>query len=225
MALYSHALGTGIVSIEVYLDQSTGVVMEENGSPTPSAVFIGGLLESCRQLHFTTYLTQLASKLGGVSGLRQLIAAVSSNEAYFEHIVGNLGLAALCRIEENLERIQPFLEQIPLAAPPVMTKRFLDGAATCYLLGLDEQCIVMSRGAIEVLVEELDHSLEGEKLGAAINKLVPRKLSRTQADDMLEINRQAREILHRTPHRRRPSATDCISRLCRLLAQLSPSLT
>jgi hypothetical protein len=84
-------------------------------------------------------------------------------------------------------------------------------------------CARLRASTVEVIVEELDPSLESEKLGKAIGFLVPKRISQAQAEDMREINRQAREIMHRTPHHRPPSAQECLERLTRLLAQLYPA--
>src|SRR2546425_13362161 len=92
------------------------------------------------------------------------------------------------------------------------------------LLELDEQCVAMCRGALEVLVEGLIPADEGLMLGKAISKLQKEdRITKTQAADMWEINNQAKEVLHSIPGHNRPNALDCLVRLGRLLGQLHPA--
>jgi hypothetical protein len=223
MSRYSDALGRAISSIDVFLERETALKTHKNGSSTQLGHLIEDLLQSSKQLHFSAHLVFIATRLGGAQGLRRLIQIIGENEDFFEHLAGNLGLEALYRAERGADRLVPFLETLPAAAPPEVSKRYLADAAICYLLMLDDPCIAMCRAAIEVLVEELDPNLEDTELGEAILSLVPKRISQHQANDMLEINRQAREIMHRTPSRSRPDAADCLKRLSRLLAQLHPA--
>lgn len=225
MGRYSHAIGNGIASIEVYLEDETGYQTWKDGQATDIGKFIDGLFESSKALNFTSHLIGLARSMGGATALRQVVEVVTSNDEFFEELAGRLGLEALYRAEVGADRLVPLLEILPLSTPPEMSKRFLEGAATCYLLELDAQCIVMCRAALEVIVEELAPDLEGVRLGEAIAGLgKSRKISREQTQDMHEINRQAREIMHRTPHTHRPDAGACLKLLARLLAQLHPAL-
>lgn len=225
MARYCNAIGIAICSLDTWVGQNTDLKAFEQGRPTGLGQLIDGLYESSKQLHFTSHILAFAEKVGGQVKYREVVDALARIDDFYEHLGAHLGLEALYRAEEGLDRLVPLLEALPAAAPPEMSKRFLEGAATCYLLGLDDQCIVMCRAALEVIVEELDPSLESERLGDAIRKLVPKHISSRQEQDMLEINRQAREILHRTPHRRPPSAKECLELLARLLAQLYPAHT
>jgi len=223
MSRYSHAIGNGINSIDTWLETETSLpeVVGPDGNVIPQ--ILDGLYDSSKQLHFTSHILDLTTRLGSQDRYRNLITKLLEIDDFFEHLAAHLGLEALYRAEEGVDRLIPLLQFLPKATPPEGSKRFLEGAASCYLLGLDDQCIVMCRAALEVIVEELEPSLDGERLGEAIRKLVPKRISATQADEMHEINRQAREILHRTPHRRPPSARECLERLMRLLAQLYPA--
>lgn len=223
MERHSHAIGIGIGAINTVFDMDIALETVENGKLNALGELLESLVASGRQLHFTPHLIEFASRLGGTANMRTVTQAMLQNEDIFEYLAANLGLEALYRAEYGADRLERLLTMLPVAEPPQLAKTFLSDAAECFLLHLDNQCIVMCRGAVEVLVESLDPQLSGEVLGKVIPLLVPEKISQRQADDMSEINRQAREILHLTPHSRPPSAEDCLLRLCRLLAQLYPA--
>ena len=142
----------------------------------------------------------------------------------FEYLWGLVGLDALYRMEEKGERLPRLVELLPDAIPPERAARFLEDITVCYLMGLDTQCIVTCRAAVEVLVEELGAELAGTSLGKAILRLrEEKKISTDQEHDMLEINRQARELIHDEVGANAPSADDCVLRVSRLLAGLKPA--
>ena len=81
----------------------------------------------------------------------------------------------------------------------------------------------MARAVVEVLAEDRWQNSERAELGKMIKTLEQQHtITERQAEDMWEINRQAREVIHDEPHRRPIQALDCVRRVARLLEQLHP---
>jgi hypothetical protein len=221
----SEVIGVALGTIEDYLARQLKLPAAADGSSNVMSDLLGLLMTSARQFSLEADLLRAADRTGGQFELRRILSELAEHELLFEHISGVLATDALYRAEAGANRLAALVQVLPGADPPPRSKRFLTQAATCYLLRLDEQCVVMCRGAIEVLAETLSPSDEGEALGDLINSLeTRRRVSGPQAADMREINRQAREVLHDTPHRRAPDALDCLKRLARLLSQLHPAM-
>lgn len=219
----SHAIGHALGAIEAYRAMDLTLDTEEDGTPTPLGRFLDSIYASAKQLYVAGELFELASASGGAYEFRSILQAITRSEDIFEHFGIALGTEALYRAEAGVNRLVDLVGILPKAAPPELSKKFLRSAANCFLFELDDECIVMCRGALEVLVEVLAPEDRGRLLGEAITALERRRrISTSQAVDMREINRQARDILHAEAQRSKPDALDCLKRLTRLLAQLHP---
>lgn len=220
----SDAISRGLFSIQNYLDLELELETTREGKVTATGSLLNAIAESVEGLRFTARLSDLARKLGGAYKLRKVLSQLVEDESLFEYFAGQLGLEALDRAEHGATRFGRLVEVLPESAPPGRSLGFLQRVVTCYLHTYDEECIVMCRAVVEVLAETLAPERKGESLGRMIEALKDSKsISTTDAVDMHEINRQAREVIHQEPSHKPPDAEDCIKRLSRLLSRLHPA--
>lgn len=220
----SEAIGMGIAAIESYFDMDLSSEDGPHVDSTELGQFLGEIGKSVRDLRLSSRILELRGQLGGAYETRTLLGSLSETEFGFEYLWATLCLQVLYSVEANGERLPALVRLLPDSDPPKRSLRYLSDIAQCYLIGLDAQCIVSCRAAVEVLVENLGGDLSGVALGAAIRTLRDtNRISPAQAADMFEVNRQAREAIHDEPAHRAPSAEDCVARVSRLLAQLSPA--
>jgi hypothetical protein len=219
----AQSIHEGLNGIEGYLDE-LDLPTQSKGEPNALGEMLIDVLASSKQLFLVDRLLDNGHRSMGQFEFRQLLGSMVEHDALHEYFAGALGVDALWRAAQGAERLSFVVRILPAAEPPEPSKRFLTSAVRCFLLGLDNECIVMCRGAIEVLVESLSPEDEGRILGATIAMLAERRrISVGQRDDMVEINRQAREVLHLELARKPPSAEECLTRLSRLLAQMHPA--
>ncbi len=220
---YSHAVAMAIICLENYLDDELPIEFEREGKDTGLRGFLDGMRASIKQLRFTEKLLGAISSPVDIPKLRAALTAVAGNEAVFEYFAGLHALDTLYRVEDAKERILEIIGLLPVTRPPARSQRYLERVVECSLGGFDEEAIVMSRAVVEVLAEERWRHPERAELGNMIKTLEREGvITDQQADDMWEINRQAREVIHDEPHRKPISALDCVRRTARLLEQLHP---
>jgi hypothetical protein len=220
----SSALGHGIGSIQTYIDMD----LSEKDGPHPDDSPFGKFLQEVRgsiaQLRLNDQLLGYRGQVRGVYNLRKALTAMLETQSAWEYLCGLIGPDVFYRLASQLDGLPKLVEVLPYTVPPERARRFLADISDCYLLGLDTQCIVTCRPAVEVLVEEMGADLSDRTLGHAIEALRDEnKISHAQAEDMFEVNRQAREVIHDEPARRPLSADECVLRVTRLLVQLRPA--
>jgi hypothetical protein len=225
MALnYSDSIARGILSIQGFIDDDLLGRDGLHADDTELGRFLQQVRASIQELRLTDQVLRLRGRAGGAYKLRKFLVALLGAEWAWEYLWALIGLDVLYRLEKHLARLPTLVEVLPDTEPPERARRFMADIVECYLLGLDTQCIVTCRAAVEVLVEDLGADLSDRTLGEAIKALRDDdKISRGQAEDMFAINRQAREMIHDEPSRMPPSADDCVQRVTRLLAQLRPT--
>jgi len=220
---YSHAVGVAIICLENYLDDEIPIEFEKEGKDTGFRSLLDDVRSSVKHLRFTKSLLAAGARSGDFGKLRTMLTGLVSNENVFEYFAGVHALDALYRIEGAKERILDVVQLLPASHPPARSERYLERVVECFLAGFDAEAIVMSRAAVEVLAEERWKRSERLELGAMIKTLERDGIiDERQADDMWEINRQAREVIHDEPHRKPINALDCVRRIARLLEQLHP---
>lgn len=222
---YSNSVARGILSIQGYIDDELLGRDGVHADDTELGKFLQQVRQSIQELRLSDQVLQLRGRAGGAYRLRRFLLALLATEWAWEYLWALLGLDVLYRLEEHLARLPKLVEVLPDTEPPERARRFMADVVECYLLGLDTQCIVTCRAAVEVLVEDLGGDLSDRTLGKAIKALRDGdKISHDQAEDMFEVNRQAREMIHDEPARVPPSADDCVRRVTRLLVQLRPAV-
>jgi hypothetical protein len=219
---YSDAVARGIICIENYLDDEIPIEFQREGKDSGVRGFLDDIRVSIKQLGFTERL--LAGGTGrDYANLRSALAAIAGDERVFEYFAGLHALETLYRVESSKERILEVIGILPATRPPTRSRRYLERVVECVLGGFDEEAIVMARAVVEVLVEEKWQRSERQELGAMIRTCKKEGvISKGQAEDMWEINRQAREVIHDEVHRRPIDVLDCLRRVARLLEQLHP---
>lgn len=224
---YSDALAAAIIPLEMYLEEDVPVEFERDGKETGIRSFLDDVRKGVAEFHFTHEMLRMVAESetgSSAQSLRHALRAIVGDERVFEYFAGMLALDALYRVEKTKERILAVVELLPDTAPPQRSEKFLQRIVGCYLNGFDAETIVMCRAAVEVIVEEHWSQSGRTDLGEMI-KVLERKsaITEEQADDMWEINRQAKEVIHDEPHRRPLDAGDCVQRISRLLVQLHPA--
>jgi hypothetical protein len=219
----SSALDAGSDGIANWLDSNVDVETRTDGKRNVLGQVVDGIRESAKELRVADDLLWIAAQLSPEAfGL--LLSDISTKNPITEHFAAEFGYESLRRAQIGVDRLPVLLTILAQTAPPDRATKYLRSAATCFLLGLDRECVAMCRGAVEVLVEEGFPDAGPGLLGKRIIRLRDgKKIASSAAEDMLAVNEQAKEVLHDEVARVPPDAEDCLRRLSRLLGVLFPN--